>query len=290
MQYELEFKIGEECCVLLDIQSGGVLKRAGKYYEHYHPCFEFHYVTEGEVVYLCQGNVLTLRCGDLLIIPPRMYHKAISSPSKGKKISFALDIPISGTTLDTKKKYLCDVFSCDRAMSVSLGDGLVKDEIMRLSELASIKDQGYVEREKIRAAAHSFTVNLYDFLSEEAHRVNDVQNDSDLSREYEIDTFMALNFTSGATMEALAEQLHVSVRQAHRIIKKSYGKTYREKAAEIRLEIALGFLRATDKSISEIAEELGYSSSSSFTTFIKNETGKTPTAIRRGGSVRKKNI
>ena len=76
--------------------------------------------------------------------------------------------------------------------------------------------------------------------------------------------------------------LHVSPRQLHRIIKKSYGKSYREKLSEIRVEIATSFLSGSDKSIAEISELLGYSTPANFSTFIKNATGKTPSEIRKG--------
>ena len=56
---------------------------------------------------------------------------------------------------------------------------------------------------------------------------------------------------------------------------------YRQKLCEIRMEIATNMLRNTDKTIAEIAEILGYSSSANFSTFIKNYSGKTPSQIRR---------
>ncbi len=142
----------------------------------------------------------------------------------------------------------------------------------------------YKTREKLRALAHVFTVDIYDRLSQNSLKDTVKSTDSTITREYEIDTFLALNFMSNSSREDLAKKLHVSPRQLHRIFKKSYGKSYREKLLEIRLEIALSFITSTDKSLGEISEELGYSNTASFSAFIKNATGKTPREIRKASS------
>lgn len=43
----------------------------------------------------------------------------------------------------------------------------------------------------------------------------------------------------------------------------------------------MDLLLTTEKSVAEISEMVGYSSPANFSTFIKNVTGKTPSAIRR---------
>ena len=51
--------------------------------------------------------------------------------------------------------------------------------------------------------------------------------------------------------------------------------------AETRIQIAVDLLRNTDMSINKISEILGYSCSANFSAFIKRNTGKTPTQIRK---------
>ena len=46
-------------------------------------------------------------------------------------------------------------------------------------------------------------------------------------------------------------------------------------------EVSMDLLLTTEKSVAEISEMVGYSSPANFSTFIKNVTGKTPSAIRR---------
>ena len=79
----------------------------------------------------------------------------------------------------------------------------------------------------------------------------------------------------------IRDSLCISPRQLDRILRKSYGMSYREKLTEIRIEVSMDLLLTTEKSVAEISEMVGYSSPANFSTFIKNVTGKTPSAIRR---------
>ena len=103
------------------------------------------------------------------------------------------------------------------------------------------------------------------------------------SREYVINNFFAKHYMSNAAKEELAQMLHISVRQLHRVMQKIYGTNYRQQLTQIRLKIAVGFLNGTEKSIAEISELMGYSSPANFSTFVKKATGKTPGQIRKHG-------
>ena len=282
MLYELEFFIGNTSCTLIEIQPYNTPSlRQGRYYEHYHSCFELHYVESGSAEYICGKKNEKVRAGELLIIPPRMYHKEISASDANVKMTLTLNIkkPENG---DVSKDI--DFYSCvshENTTVIPISNTPLGQKLIQLKELATNTKESYLAREKMRALIHGFSVDLYEYLTEDSSEDASYASDTTVVREHKIDTFIALNFMLRASRDELAEHLHVSPRQLHRIVKKSYGKTYREKLSEIRLEIALGFLETTDKSISEIAEELGYSSNASFTTFIKTSTGKTPSEIRR---------
>ena len=281
MRYDLDFFIGSVTCMLVELQpDNSVERRQGKYYEHYHPCFEFHYIERGESSYLCGNKTTEASTGTLLIIPPRMYHKELSSSVDARKMTLTIDISRPSKAAEADCDFY-NAFSGGGVLSVSVKDSLLEEELLKLKRLSMTGDSDFITREKMRALAHTFTVDLYHLLSKEAPSKTELSKDAAITREYEIDTFMALNFMSNSSRDELAEKLHVSPRQLHRIIKKSYGKSYREKLLEIRLEIAVNFLRDTDKSIAEISEELGYSNSASFSAFIKSSTGKTPSEIRR---------
>ena len=100
---------------------------------------------------------------------------------------------------------------------------------------------------------------------------------NDYSKDFVLDNHIAYQFMPGASFSALADQ--------HRIITQKYGINYRDKIKEIRVEIATNFLRNTDKSVAQIAEIMGYSDTSSFSSFMKRATGSSPQQIRKAGKL-----
>jgi len=287
MDYELDFRIGNTKCILANVSLINSRAEAEeKYFEHLHPCFEFHCVEQGKSTFLCDKKYISVSKNQILIIPPRIYHKEICRDEKTVKTTIMVDISESGAS--PFEKHFLNAFQRERPLCISPKKDLM-EAVEKIKRLAVCKNKSHTAIEKLRAAAHLFMAELYDELSNTSPKLAAASNDSTLSREYEIDTHLALNFTSNSSRAELAKKLHVSQRQLHRIMVKSYGKGYREKLLELRLEIALSFLISTNKSISEISEELGYSSTESFSAFIKRRTGKSPGEIRKCALCEKQN-
>lgn len=82
------------------------------------------------------------------------------------------------------------------------------------------------------------------------------------------------------TIEAVAEQLHLSVRQTERLIMKMYGKTFKRKLMEVRLKNARMVLRYTNAPIADVARFCGYSSHSGLIKAFTEEFGISPAEYR----------
>lgn len=83
------------------------------------------------------------------------------------------------------------------------------------------------------------------------------------------------------TLTALAKQLNISPRQLERILKRDYGQSFSQKKTEARMQAASVFLTETKKSITEIAELTGYSSSEAFGYSFKQYFRLSPSDYRR---------
>ncbi|UFH59538.1 AraC family transcriptional regulator [Sulfurovum mangrovi] len=85
-------------------------------------------------------------------------------------------------------------------------------------------------------------------------------------------------------IEELSEDLDVSRFHMHRIFKEAFGKNIYESIKSIRLQKAANLLLTNKYStISNVANECGYSSQSSFIKVFKERFGMTPKAWRQGG-------
>lgn len=83
------------------------------------------------------------------------------------------------------------------------------------------------------------------------------------------------------TLETLALRLGLSTRQVERLLKNQYSTTFAEKKKEARMSAATVLLQDRSKKISDISEQLGYSSVEHFSAAFKRFFMMTPTKYRK---------
>jgi len=82
-------------------------------------------------------------------------------------------------------------------------------------------------------------------------------------------------------LETVAAQFGYSKYHISRIFKKTYGQSIHEYIDELKIARAINLLLNTDRSVNQIAEELGYPSADSFIKFFKYHRSCSPGAFRR---------
>lgn len=80
-------------------------------------------------------------------------------------------------------------------------------------------------------------------------------------------------------VDAIAESLAISKRSLQRLLAEQ-GLSYSQMLAEARQRLAIDWLEKTDKTVGEIAFDLGYTDSSNFSRAFRREVGLTPQAFR----------
>lgn len=83
------------------------------------------------------------------------------------------------------------------------------------------------------------------------------------------------------TLQTLAARLGLSTRQTERFLRNTYGKTFLQKKTDAKMSAASVLLIDSDKSITDIAFQLGYSSVEHFSHAFKRYYGVTTTAYRK---------
>ncbi|MGP0587022.1 response regulator transcription factor [Paenibacillus timonensis] len=87
---------------------------------------------------------------------------------------------------------------------------------------------------------------------------------------------------SGFTLEAMAQSLQTSPAYLSRMIKQELGTTFNSYLTQLRIRRATRLLNATNLTIGEIAEQVGYETQHYFSTAFKRTTGLSPLQYRKG--------
>lgn len=83
------------------------------------------------------------------------------------------------------------------------------------------------------------------------------------------------------TLDALASRLGLGIRQTERLLKIHYGKTFLQKKTEARMSAASILLQNPKLSITQIAEDTGYSCIEHFSASFRRYYGQSATAYRK---------
>lgn len=285
MYCTLEFLVGKLNCRIISIQANNCAKESHRYYDHSHFCTELHWIETGSCEYICDQTRYPVNAGQLVIIPPRMYHRETNISKNYKKLSILIDISAAKENPSALEDCFYHTFRPGEVKILPTNSTELTELRSRICWLMTRVETDSISMERLRITCNSLFVELFDKISGDGLVKNENTLQNGYSEDLVLENHIAHQFMPGASFSTLADQLHVSPRQLHRIITQKYGINYRDKMKEIRIEIATDFLCNTDKSIAQIAEIMGYSDTSSFSNFMKKATGKSPQQIRKTGKI-----
>ncbi|WP_418409671.1 helix-turn-helix transcriptional regulator [Alistipes putredinis] len=115
------------------------------------------------------------------------------------------------------------------------------------------------------------------------HRSEDVYSllHSAIGHNDDFKDFVFRSYKEVDDVSRFAALANMSVRNFQRKFKSEFGCSVREWLIERRAESILWDIRGTDKRISDLASDYGFSTPSSFTSFCKRHFGLTPLELRR---------
>lgn len=200
-------------------------------HNHYHT--EIQIITQGDAKFIVDGKQVELSAGDILAIPPNIYHYCTDVSDKNHHIAFYIDKSIPDVMQQTCSLELLQSFLCDiEALKTT-------NNYSKISAYISLICNDFFKDEVLEPKE----VNDYSFI---------------------IDSFFAMNYASNPSLKTLASLLHLSEKQAARLVFKYKGKTFKQEIADRRIKIANILINQGKMSLSEIAHHVGYDSYSGF--------------------------
>ncbi len=248
-------------------------------YQHRHRDCEFLFAGKGSCVYYADGHYYTLSAGEFMLIAPGVFHsqKHTEPSAPFDKISFCFQLGFEEGVTAAEKDAIEEVLKTPVI-------------IRKLPELKSLVANLLEETDRGDLLSHSAVCSILSLIFAQVLRsvlpgtvLSTAPDNLNLHdcRSNIIDSYFSGEFCHKVSQDALAERLGLSRRQLARIIQSIYGKSFREKLVESRLEIAVDFLVNTDWSIEEISSRLAYENIANFSAFFKRNTGLTPSQFRK---------
>ncbi len=240
-------------------------------YRHCHAKYEAHIILSGSCRMDVEDMSLRLHERDVLLIAPGKFHctSDTSADFSHFVLSFALkDAPPASDFPERTTPCACGqmppytLFLCRHTHTEMTEDHLFRTEALHAQYTMLLA-------ETCRAVLTSADSEI-----RTASKTID-------ARYLLIDNYFEKHLTTESSIEQMAEELHLSPRQISRILKTSYGVNFREKLRRTRMDRAGWLLRTTELSVSEISEQIGYNSETSFFKAFKSNYGMTPHAYRK---------
>lgn len=237
---------------------------------HFHPELEFIFVVEGQIRLEMQGRSDLMKKHDVVLINAGAQH-AIHVQEKAILCVVNYSWQLLSSMLGGEES----VFACNSAADR-------KRSYLKLQAIFQQLVYHAVSRKhKTSCIEQSLLYRLLDELVEyylQSTRLHDSQEDLRLHR---ILRYVGANFQSNISLSALADEMFVSTSTLSRFFKKKTGIYFADYVNQVRLDYAAQELGLTDKNVTQIAVDSGFSNLSAFNRVFREMYGMTPSDYRK---------
>lgn len=266
----------DSCRVHVLRVSFGTIRFVIPMHNHSDNCYELHYITSGRGRVVIDGVCHQVEADTLFITGPLSYHEQIPD-EQNPMAEYCFNIYIepdaaAGKSSSAVFGLLCTgVWSGQNLQDVGTVMKLVYREFGRADNGSRIAAIGLLQY---------LLVLLSRLSTEPALPLSPAFLPQQTTQFCLIEDAFLYEYKD-LTLERLSERLGLSTRQTERLLKKSYGSTFRQMKSKARMAAAAAALLSTDKMASRIAEETGYTSAEHFCRAFKECYGITVQEYRK---------
>lgn len=244
--------------------------------------YEIHYVSAGKGKVVLDSESYKIKAGSLYVTGPNVFHEQISDQDD-PVTEFGIYLRVVRGRPEGR---LMSVF-CETDAWVGRG----RDELRYLMQQILLEYEGKCLgwEEKVSLLLPEFLIECVRSYESSSSQVLDLPQPGETFLAHDIreenaqlvmDEIFLYEYKK-IRLDALAKRLGFSIRQTQRFIRKFYGKSFSEKKQEARMLAAVTMLTHTPMKITEISEQLGYSSIEHFSNAFSRYYGKSPREYRK---------
>lgn len=230
--------------------------------------FKFEYIINGSGFLVVNQKKITLKKGDLFIIPPNTDYQIINDPKLNlEKIWFNVYGPLCFS--------LCKVYSLDEFLYFENFN--VYDIFIEF--LANCEKESSKQALVFNRCALTFHKLLISICNQKTTYIKSILSPPYVAKEY-IDNNIYKKFT----IEELGAKTGMSTSQLTRLFKKEFSQTPYDYIISQKIKAAKLLLKGSNLSIKMIASKLNFTDEHYFSNCFKAKTNKTPSEYRKNKS------
>ena len=246
-------------------------------HSHGNGCYEIHFVPFGYGKLTAAGQNYDISPDTLFVTGPHIEHAQtpiLSNPMQ----EYCIYLKIHGAPQNQKKSPVINAFT---SMPFWIGrdtQGILSIMKQLFDELARRYTGYQTQIGLLLSQLLIYTVRNYEqnrISQASISRNNQTDSNSVIIEEYFLYHYQSLS------LEHLAQLLNLSTRQTQRLLLKLYGKTFQQKKAEAKMSAAAMLLSDKTRSITSIAQDLGYYSIEHFSSAFRKFYQISPREYRK---------
>ncbi len=245
-------------------------------HSHSDNSYEIHYISSGHGKVTVDKKEYDTLPGTLYITGPHVKHSMI--PDDRDPLSeYCIYLKLSGDG-KTEKKTVSPL-GIFREMSIWYGKDKCGIYALMKTLFSELKEQSMGYRTVVESLIKQIIISCVRNYSVNEEKT-DPRGIQPVDKQYLIIEEAFLYEYASLTLSSLASRLNLSTRQTQRLLTEHYGMNFQSKKTEAKMSAAALMLKLPDKTITGIADELGYSSVEHFSSAFKKYYGKSASMYR----------
>ncbi|OAB47598.1 AraC family transcriptional regulator [Paenibacillus antarcticus] len=248
---------------------------------HYHDAYEILYLISGELYYYIENQSYQIVSGSLLLIRMSDAHKLLNPNGA----------IFERVTLLFQEEYICELLAgesdFDPLISFRYGSSVVRLRGSEQGFVEAIFDKMIVEQATKLPETNLYLkiilIELLIFIQRKRSSGQHAQLSTDKVHQQisRVVHYINHHFDQRLTLEDISNRFYLSTSHLSRSFKESTGFTFIEYVNNVRVKRACYLLKESKLSVTEIAERVGFESSTHFGRRFKSIVGHAPLKFRQ---------
>jgi len=252
-------------------------------YYHWHFDYEFLLVLKGSLQVSGSEEMKILREGDMILFNSKVIHSLWKTDEENIVLFIQLKKSMFDNWKDKNRNYNFYLDSASSKIKTKIPYSSFAATAARIGIAASSEDMHHFYR--LQALIYTFVADLFEYAEYDITQLSSASNIQAVPETFiKIIDYIEHNYQDDNIEESVSKCVDMSDKTLYRFLKRNAGLTVKDLLMATRVEETKKMLKFSEKPISLIGTECGFSNENTFHRCFKKEVGVTPNEYRMRGS------